>query len=636
MVLKMLASMETWMKRVQREWQRLWLRSGVRKGAQVCFWSGAGFFLSAAGIGGACQPVALGLLCALSDWRVLAAGAGALVGYPVFWGAQGVTGMLWAAFGTIMGWVFAGQKEVKEHPLLLPGFAGVLTAVTGLVWQIAAGDGPPFGVFVLRIPVAFGSVWLFRRWQQRREPLMEWCVGAVAVFALAQAAPLPWLSPGFLAAGTLGAGSALPGAVLAGLGLDLAKVSALPMSAVLCLSFFLRMIPFRSPWVRYGAPLAACVLVMAELGIWEIRPLPGLLLGGGLAVLLPPRPQNIRRQGQTGFAQVRLELGAGIMAATQQLLLEAPVTPIDEESILQRVKQRACAQCSLRRTCSENLTAAALRDPLAVQCARMGRLTPELRRGREQLRQLKADRVRRGEYRAALCQQYQFLGEFLRDLSDQLPRRGERARSYYRIQVSARSRGKERSNGDRCLAFPGTGCRYYVLLCDGMGTGLGAAWEGDSAAKLLRQMLAAGFPAEHALRSLNSLLALRGCAGAVTVDLAEIRLDTGMASVYKWGAAPSWVVRGGRAEKIGTAAPPPGISVTGIRETVEKLSLRRGEVLILLSDGVDGEGVLRRISVTPEMPPGEIAAVLTEKGRGRAEDDASAMVVRLRPLNLGI
>ena len=615
-------------------WQKVWLRPAARKTAQVCGWVGAGFFLSAAGIGGACQPVALGLLCALSGWQVFAAGAGVLAGYPVFWGISGVTGMIWTVFGTVIGWVFAGRKERKGYPLLLPAFAGVLTAVTGLIWRLAAGEGPPFGVFLLQLPVAFGSVWLFGRWRQKREPLMDWVVGAVGVFALAQAAPLSWLSPGFLAAGVLGAGSALPGAALAGLGLDLAKVSALPMTAALCLGFFLRLIPFPHPLLRYTAPAAGCLILMAVLGIWEVAPLPGLLLGGGLAMLLPPRPRSIRRQGQTGFAQVRLELGAVVLAATQQLLLEAPAAAIDEEAILQRVKQRSCAQCSLRRTCSEKLTAAALRDPLAVQCARMGRLAPELRRGREQLRQLKADRVRRGEYRAALCQQYQFLGEFLRDLSDQLPRRGERARSYYRIQVSARSRGKERSNGDQCLAFPGTGCRYYVLLCDGMGTGLGAAWEGRSAAQLLRQMLTAGFPAEHALRSLNSLLALRGCAGAVTVDLAEVRLDTGMASIYKWGAAPSWVIRGGRAEKIGTAAPPPGISVTGIRETVEKLSLRRGEVLILVSDGLDGEEVLSRSVCTPDAPPGELAAMILEGGSREAEDDATVAAVRLRPNGL--
>ncbi|MFR3324792.1 MAG: SpoIIE family protein phosphatase [Oscillospiraceae bacterium] len=140
-------------------------------------------------------------------------------------------------------------------------------------------------------------------------------------------------------------------------------------------------------------------------------------------------------------------------------------------------------------------------------------------------------------------------GRFPAGLADDLPRRGQRPRAWFRAEAAARSRSKELANGDRCLAFPGPECRYYVLLCDGMGTGLGAAQEGQSAGSLLRQMLTAGFPAAHALRTLNSILALRGSAGAVTVDLAELYLDTGHATLYKWGAAPSWLLRRGSAEK---------------------------------------------------------------------------------------
>ena len=67
---------------------------------------------------------------------------------------------------------------------------------------------------------------------------------------------------------------------------------------------------------------------------------------------------------------------------------------------------------------------------------------------------------------------------------------------------------------------------------------------------------------------------------------------------------------------------------------VEKLSLRRGEVLILLSDGVDGEEVFCHTGLSPDAPPGELAAEILEKGCGNAEDDATAAVIRLRPASL--
>ena len=70
--------------------------------------------------------------------------------------------------------------------------------------------------------------------------------------------------------------------------------------------------------------------------------------------------------------------------------------------------------------------------------------------------------------------------------------------------------------------------------------------------------------------------------------------------------------------------------MTDGRETVERLSLRRGETLVLVSDGVDGEEVRRRSLEFLELPPGEMAAGILEPG-GDGEDDATAVVIRLVP-----
>jgi len=335
-------------------------------------------------------------------------------------------------------------------------------------------------------------------------------------------------------------------------------------------------------------------------------------------------------------AQVRLELGAQVLETTQRLILEMEKPPVDREALLEKARKRACTGCSARKSCEQwqQFSPVLLYNPLEADCRKQGRLIPELRRAQEQLRLLQADRKRQQEYRAALVQQYGFLSMFLRTLADRLPRRAEYPRVEFRIEISARSRGKEQANGDRCYAFSGTECRYFVLLCDGMGTGLGAAQEGSSAGKLLRQMLTSGFPPEQALDTVNSLLALRGSAGAVTVDLAEISLESGIVSIYKWGAAPSWILHRRGTEKIGTATPPPGISLEPGQMTVEKLSLRRGEVLVLVSDGVNGEEVRRLTDLSPDAPLRGLAAKILECGCRDGEDDATAALIRLRPANL--
>ena len=192
--------------------------------------------------------------------------------------------------------------------------------------------------------------------------------------------------------------------------------------------------------------------------------------------------------------------------------------------------------------------------------------------------------------------------------------------------MSTRSHREE--NGDQCIWFPGTGNEYYVLLCDGMGTGAGAARESREAAQLLQRLLRSGCPAEYALRSLNSLAVLRELGGCTTVDLVRLQLDTGKGTLYKWGAASSYLLKNGQLRKIGTASPPPGLSHQS-RETVDRLSLGGGEVLLLLRDGAGEDMLLRAPWTAPEPSPGALAAAILEQGALEG-DDATVAVVRLR------
>ncbi len=629
MVLNMITTMETCVLRLQRNVHKIALDPRVQSGAKAAAYGSSGFFLSAAALSGSFQPLALGLICAVTGWRAILVAAGAVTGYRVFWGSAGIPGMVWSAVGCLLALFLGKGKASEQYPLLLPALSGVVTAATGLSFLFFR-QGAAFPLFFLRVCLAPLSALFFRQAFTSRSSVTQWTLGGMGVLALARVGPL-----GYGAAGLLSVWASFPAAALAGLGLDLAQVTKVPMAVVVCVAWFGRMVPFQDRWMRFAVPGIACAAVSGLCGIWDLRPLPGLILGGALGYFLPPRPESIHRQGETGIAQVRLELTAGVLAQTQRLLLEVPIPAIDEDALLNRAVCRACGNCPSREHCVERLRLGPeyLQNPLGFTCRRPWEIQGELLRAQERLRDLKADRQRQREYRTAMVQQYQFLSVYLQRLSDQLPRRSGRLRACYRLEVSSRSRGKERANGDRCLAFPGAGCRYYVLLCDGMGTGLGAAQEGQSTGELLRQMLTAGFPPEHAFRSLNSILALRGQAGAVTLDLAEIRLDSGRVSLYKWGAAPSWLWREKGAEKIGTATPPPGLSVEESRESVDRLSLRRGEVLVLVSDGAEIGEILRRQAYRP-LPPGELAEWLLEECGSAGEDDATVAVLRLSPRQL--
>ena len=603
-----------------------------------------GLCLSAASLGNHLQPFCLGVLCAgLPGWLPAWYAIGGALGYWMFWGIKGLQGILWIAAALPVGVLVARWKGAQRMELLLPAFGSLIVAAGGVIFQSWRGENTYIAMYLLRVGLAFGAVWIVQLARQKHDTTAGWIAIAVAVLSLAQIAPVVWMNLGMVAAAVLVVALPLPAVAMIGLALDLAQVTPVSMTAVLSLVALLRLLPKLPARVMAAMPAAVYILIMALCGQMDLLPLPPLMLGGVLGMAVPGDRPRLQRRGETGAAQVRLELVASVMAQAEQLLQEAQGNPIDEAAQLVKVADRACTACPSRKGCKAAEHIARLpvsvlhqgqihMDDLPLDCKKRSRLLTELRRSQDQLRLLYADHQRRQEYRSAVIQQYHFLSEYLQDLADQLPQRTVAKPQRFQPEVAVCSTGKEMANGDRCMWFAGTQLRYYLLLCDGMGTGPAAAEEAKTAGNLLRRLLMAGYPAQYALRSLNSLCALRGKAGTVTLDLAEFRLDTGKVSVYKWGAAPSWLLLTTGPEQIGAGGIPPGMSVTDARETVDNLTMRHGEVLVMLSDGVDAAAALKNTGPYLQEPAGTLAARLLEQGRGDGMDDATVAVIRLDPI----
>lgn len=617
------------------------VRMGLHIGGHIL----AGLVLAAAALADRCQPLVMGLIVTAAGWQALLLAVGGALGYLLFWGGAGVQGVWWCAAALAIALAAAQWPQAKRTPLLLPAAAALAVAATGLTFQLWLGDGPPVPGYLLRVALAGAAVYLFPAAVHRRDPVSQWLLWGFGVLALAQVAPAPWLCLGFGACAALSLLAAFPVAALAGLALDLACVTPVPMAAVSCLVYLARLVPGRK-WLLIPVPAAIYLGVMGLCGQWDLMPVVPLLLGGVVSVLLPGQTALSHRRGHTGVAQVRLEMTAGVYVQMQQLLQETAEPAVDTQAVLQRAADRACSGCPCRKGCREREQAMAmppelLNQPLLdgsdlpVACRKPGRLLAELHRGQEQLRTIRADRERRREYRAAVAQQYRFLAEYNRQLSDTLSRRAEAVRQRFSAEVEVYANRPREDNGDRVCHFAGTGGKYYVILCDGMGSGLGAVHEGQQAVTMLRRLLCAGFPPEHALQSLNSLCALCAKAGVVSLDLAEISLDTGKTVLHKWGGAPSCLISRLGAEKIGTAVPPPGLTVDQRGETVERLSLGRGEKLLLFSDGVDNLKALRCCQSFPSLPPGELAERILQEGAGDDGDDATVAVIRLTAASMG-
>ena len=618
-------------------------RSGPgRRAAVLGLWAGGGFLLAAAAVEGRFQPLALGLLCAgTGGWSAVAAALGAALGYRWFWGRGAVQAMFWLGAGLAVDLGLGDRGISRRQTLLLPACAAVIVAGGGVLWLFRWADFTPIPTYLTRVALALCATAIFRAFLERRGSWADWLAQSLLVLSLSQIAVLG-VNLGCAAAGYFAAQGSLASAALAGLGLDLGRPAGVGMTGAMCLAFCLRLIPGRPRWLDAFAPALAYIPVMALSGKFDLSPVPGLLAGGVVRLTLPGlgRLEPRKRRGETAVAQLRLEqMALALRHMEQSLLLTAPVSP-DRGAVLDRASRAACDFCPERRGCRgrlEELAESLLEQPglgeedLPRGCRKPARLLGELRRGQEQLRRMKGDRKRLESYQCAARDQYAFLADFLQNLAEELGSRKNEHTHRFTPEVAMSTRSHREENGDRCLWFAGTGSDYYVLLCDGMGTGAGAARESREAAELLKRMLQAGFPAEYALRSLNSLAVLRELGGCTTVDLVRLHLDTGRGTLYKWGAASSYLLKNGQLRKIGTASPPPGLNVQA-RETVDRLSLSGGEVLILLSDGAGEDVLLRTEWTAPEPSPGGLAAALVERGAEEG-DDATVAVVRLNSSN---
>ncbi len=178
-----------------------------------------------------------------------------------------------------------------------------------------------------------------------------------------------------------------------------------------------------------------------------------------------------------------------------------------------------------------------------------------------------------------------------------------------------------------------------MILCDGMGTGRPAAVDGSLAAELTARLLKAGFTAELAARLVNVALALKSEEeSGATLDLLSIDLYTGAARLFKAGAAPSFLVQGGRARAVGQGGLPVGI-LGAVNGQSILAHLAAGDYAVLVSDGLlaDGTGwVLQQLelSAASRQEPEQLARTLVETARSRTSrtgrpDDITAAVVRL-------
>ena len=191
-------------------------------------------------------------------------------------------------------------------------------------------------------------------------------------------------------------------------------------------------------------------------------------------------------------------------------------------------------------------------------------------------------------------------------------------------------------SGDTVNFLNGENGSFYAVLCDGMGSGVGAATASRLSSLFLEKMLAAGTKKSVILELLNTVLLSQNGENFSTVDLLEADLLTGRCSFVKAGAAPTYILRSGKLYKIFSATPPVGILSSFSAEST-RFDVEPGDLILMLSDGVvqngeDGAWLAELIRLDKTGDPAMLAARILDKARetGAGSDDISVAVIRVK------
>lgn len=427
---------------------------------------------------------------------------------------------------------------------------------------------------------------------------------------------------------------------------------------------------FSAAAVYLGASMILALTARGELGL----PLLGeSLLAGPVFLLIPGRALRGKRLERAAPARpsaaeglkTRLMKTAAALRDLYDTLGRTPQSAEENPAVIfDRAAEKVCRDCALCALCWKKeyvSTFNALNDATAYLLER-GRALPKDYPGyfrdrcihlTEFLEAVSGETsafLLRQQYRRQVEDarrsargQYAQLGELLSAAAAGL---GEAAAvcapaegMAYRIGAALRPKDGETVCGDSVSSFETEDGTLCLLLSDGCGSGEGARRESALTNRLLRQFLEAGIQPEAALKTLNSALALRGeeTGSFATMDLLTLKLRSGDGALYKFGAAPTYIKKGGKVRRITGHALPVGLRESPGTPDVTKLSLEPGSFTVMVSDGVadalGDEWLQDLLAGWDGTDPQLLAALVLREAvkRGRLADDCGVQALYLDP-----
>ena len=650
-------------------------RPALRETISCLLFLVSGFVLACGQLAGQPAPFVLGLLSAAGGGlRGLCTLIGAIAGALTMQSFSQGLELTSAGLLTFVTMYIFGSLWVTKQPWFRCLVPGIMRAVVGGIFLFSrqltplllAGYAQNVLLSALS-PLAFDALL-----QKKRRSVGAMMSLAFFLIGLTRL-PLPWdLNPGIIAACAITVLSARrtdPGTTTAvgacaGLSLDASLMTGGTwVLSITAGALAGTCISRQHKWMRTILYVAGMGAAMLYLG--DISPIAFANIGVGilLSLILPGTMMVGREESaieqSSALVEQRLAFGE---TALHRLYAAIGLDPEqkaqqEREHIFDKAASKVCRQCTRYSICWERNaqdTYQTMRSVLGVildrgeaqredfpqefsqECRHMEGLLVALNQELNSIACRSQFRSRNEENRLIASRTLLHMSELLEENARQLRSVQVTPQEAYTVKVGVAAQGRRgaRISGDRGVCFHTGDGRLYAILCDGMGTGQDAAQESTTAVDTLSDLIQSGMQPDHAMEFLNGMYILRDTGCFSTMDVLELSLITGQGTLYKWGAAPSYVKSGKIVKKLGTAAPPPGLGVgsTSSAEVI-RLSLWGGDMLVLVSDGVVREETEDLLRSYDGENVKELASLLTAQAEAAGgEDDMTAAVFRLDEL----
>lgn len=204
-------------------------------------------------------------------------------------------------------------------------------------------------------------------------------------------------------------------------------------------------------------------------------------------------------------------------------------------------------------------------------------------------------------------------------------------RTNYSVKVGAFQipRGQNQVCGDCYEYFISDDGELYVILSDGMGSGSRARVDSAMTCSMLSKLLKCGMSMKTALEIVNTALMVKSSDESfATLDICKIDLNSGEGTVYKAGAATTYIRLKDKLVRTSLSSAPVGM---GGRLSVpaQKFTISGGDVVVMMTDGVavDEEWLSRELSGRIE--PNELSEHIARAARMDKSKDDDISVITL-------